>query len=75
MPLKETMRKGFEKAARINEDPKPQKEFHALPTTYPAGAHQSSITGGVDDMFNNASDNRGQTETGKSVLGNSSSKP
>lgn len=72
--VKDTMRKGFEQATKINEEPAPEKKHHALNTTYPAQAHQPSMVGGTDIHFNNTA-HTGQTETGKSSLGQPSSKP
>ncbi|KAK0666549.1 hypothetical protein QBC41DRAFT_325572 [Cercophora samala] len=93
--VKDTMRKGFEKATKINEErmhhpcffvmatqqltwilriAAPEKKHHALNTTYPAGAHQPSMVGGTDMHLNNAA-HVGLTETGKTSLGQPSSKP
>ncbi|KAK4196044.1 hypothetical protein QBC40DRAFT_13918 [Triangularia verruculosa] len=73
--VKDTMRKGFEKATKINDEPAPEKKHDALNTTYPAQAHLAGMVGGTDTHLGNVAAHTGQREVGKSSMGQPSSKP
>ncbi|GAB1319963.1 hypothetical protein MFIFM68171_10173 [Madurella fahalii] len=74
--VKDTMRKGFEKATRINEEPVQEQRKDTLQTTWPTQEHHTSMTGGIDSHLGKASHTSDTTgPTGKASLGQPSSKP
>ncbi|KXX76080.1 hypothetical protein MMYC01_204166 [Madurella mycetomatis] len=74
--VKDTMRKGFEKATRINEEPVQEQRKDALQTAWPAREQHTSITGGIDSHLGKVSHTSDTTApTSKPSMGQPSSNP
>ncbi|KAL2259424.1 hypothetical protein VTK26DRAFT_6908 [Humicola hyalothermophila] len=73
---KETLKKGFEKATRIDQDPREELRKDTLQTTWPTREHHSSMTGGVDSHLGKASHMTDVTgTTAKEAMGQPANKP